>query len=89
MPCGLIAAPLNVGSSSDCGSVKSRNQPTFGQMSQPEAGTLQNRVYSVSCGTLRNVSLKPSCCSCPWATVAVCSPGSALVAIIASFSEPV
>src|SRR5215213_764026 len=31
LPCGLIAAPLNVGSSIDCGSVKSLNQPTFGQ----------------------------------------------------------
>src|SRR5215216_3815266 len=89
LPCGLIAAPLNVGSSSDCGSVKSRNHPTFGQRSQPEDGTLQKRVYRVSCGTLRNVSLKPSCCSWPCATVAVCRPGSALVAIVSSFSPPV
>src|SRR4051812_19797751 len=32
LPCGLMAAPLNVGSSIDCGSVKSLNQPTFGQI---------------------------------------------------------
>src|ERR1044071_2630620 len=76
-----MAAPLKVGSSSDCGSLKSRNQPTFGQMSHPDPGTLQNRVYSVSCGTLRKLRLKPSCCSWPCATVAVCRPGSALAAI--------
>src|SRR4051794_9276390 len=32
LPCGLMAEPLNVGSSIDCGSVKSLNQPTFGQI---------------------------------------------------------
>src|SRR5215212_3036003 len=32
LPCGLMAAPLNVGSSIDCGSMKSLNQPTFGQI---------------------------------------------------------
>src|SRR5215208_4289114 len=32
LPCGLMAAPLNVGSSIDCGSTKSLNQPTFGQI---------------------------------------------------------
>src|SRR5258705_7826684 len=31
LPCGLMAAPLNVGSSIDWGSTKSLNQPTFGQ----------------------------------------------------------
>src|SRR3954452_7122146 len=49
LPCGLMAAPLKVGSSIDCGSVKSLNQPTFGQMTYLDFGTPQNFVYSVSC----------------------------------------
>jgi hypothetical protein len=32
LPWGLMAEPLNVGSRSDYGSVKSLNQPTFGQI---------------------------------------------------------
>src|SRR5919197_1369041 len=32
LPCGLMAAPLKVGSSIDSGSTKSLNQPTFGQI---------------------------------------------------------
>ena len=42
--------PLNVGSSIDCGSAKSLNQPTFGQTATFAFGTSQNFVYSVSCG---------------------------------------
>src|SRR4029077_12709479 len=37
--------PLNVGSSSVCGSWKSASQPTFGQMFGSFFGTLQNFVY--------------------------------------------
>ncbi len=36
--------PLNTASSTACGSLKSLNQPTFGQMAIFCAGTLQNFV---------------------------------------------
>ena len=52
-------------------------------------GTSQNFVYSVSCGTMRKLSLKPSFSIWAWATSAVFLPGSALVAMIRSLSPPV
>src|SRR3954452_459876 len=88
LPAGLIALPSNVGSSMDSGSWKSLNQPTFGQMATFCFGTPQNFVYSVSCGTLRKFSWKPSLLNSVWATVAVCLPGSAFVAIVRSLSLP-
>src|SRR3954454_7766097 len=60
LPAGLMALPSNVGSSMDSGSVKSLNHPTFGQIATFAFGMPQNLVYSVSCGTLRKFSLKPS-----------------------------
>ena len=42
----------------DCGSVKSLNHPTFGQIATFGFGTPQNFVYSVSCGTLAEVQLE-------------------------------
>src|SRR3712207_1291172 len=51
LPAGLIASPEKVGCSMDSGSVKSLNQPTFGQITTLRSGTPQNLVYSVSCGT--------------------------------------
>ena len=88
LPAGLIALPANVGCSMDSGSWKSLNQPTFGQIATLRFGTPQNFVYSVSCGTLRKFSLKPSFSNSVWATVAVCLPGSAFVAMVRMFAGP-
>src|SRR3712207_1190428 len=44
LPCGLIASPENVGCSIASGSVKSLNQPTFGQIATSAFGTPQNFV---------------------------------------------
>src|SRR5919107_1519519 len=57
----LIAFPLNVGSSIDCGSGKSFSQPTLGQTSGSFFGTPQNFEYIVSRVTARKLTLKPSC----------------------------
>src|ERR687887_1506864 len=71
LPCCRMFLPLNVASSIDCGSAKSLNQPTFGQIATLAFGTPQNFVYSVSWGTIRKFSLKPSFANCAWATSAV------------------
>src|SRR3954453_12104537 len=57
----LMALPLNVGSSIDCGSGKSFSQPTLGQTSGAFFGTPQNFEYIVSRVTGRKSTLKPSC----------------------------
>src|SRR5919202_3973040 len=57
---GLIAFPLNVGSSIDCGSGKSFSQPTLGQTSGSDFGTEQNFEYIVSRVTGRKLTLNPS-----------------------------
>src|SRR5215213_9389730 len=57
---GLMALPLNVGSSIDCGSGKSFSQPTLGQTSGSVFGTEQNFEYIVSRVTGRKLTLKPS-----------------------------
>src|SRR3954451_23423523 len=56
----LIALPLNVGSSIDCGSGKSFSQPTLGQTSGSVFGTEQNFEYIVSRVVGRKLTLKPS-----------------------------
>src|SRR5919201_3653117 len=86
---GMMFLPLNTASSTACGSLKSLNQPTLGQMAIFCAGTLQNFVYRVSCGTARNLILKPSFSNCACATSAVFLPGSALEATISSGVESV
>src|SRR5215470_2652046 len=48
LPCWLMLLPLKVASSIACGSAKSRNQPTFGQIGIFWEGTPQNFVNSVS-----------------------------------------
>src|SRR3954447_6914365 len=57
---GLIALPLKVGSSIDCGSGKSFSQPTLGQTSGSVFGTPQNFEYIVSRVVGRKLTLKPS-----------------------------
>ena len=52
------------------------------------AGTPQNLVYSVSCGTGRKFSWKPSSSIWPWNDSAVFLPGSAFAAIVRNFSVP-
>ena len=54
----------------DCGSEKSLNHPTFGQIATLAFGTPQNFVYSVSCGTMRKFSLNPSFSNWFWTTSA-------------------
>ena len=44
LPAGLIASPLKVGASRDSGSLKSLNQPTFGQIATSAFGMPQNFV---------------------------------------------
>ena len=44
LPCSRMFLPLNVGSSIDCGSAKSLNQPTFGQIGTSSLRTPQNFV---------------------------------------------
>src|SRR5215217_7252347 len=44
LPCWRMLLPLNVASSMDCGSVKSLNHPTFGQIATFTLGTPQNFV---------------------------------------------
>src|SRR5919204_2030870 len=67
---GRMFAPLNVGSSTVCGSAKSFCQPTLGQIATCDFGTLQNFEYIVSRGTARRLILKPSCWSVLSATSA-------------------
>ena len=89
LPAGRMFLPLNTGSSIDCGSLKSLTNPTFGQMTTFAFGTLQNFVYSVSWGTIRKLSLKPSFSNWAAATSALFLPGSALVPTMRNFSLPV
>src|SRR4029450_8593702 len=81
--------PLNTGSSRDCGSLKSLKKPTFGQITTCALGTLQNFVYSVSCGAVRKLTLIPSFSNWACATSPVFLPGSALLATMSSLSPPV
>src|SRR5215213_8521411 len=50
-PSGEMFEPLNVGSSIDCGSLKSLNQPAEPQMATFLAGCWHHSVYTASCGT--------------------------------------
>ena len=55
----MIAGPLNVGSSSDCPSWKSLNQPDVRADRRSSTGrTLQYFVYSVFCGRNADVDLE-------------------------------
>src|SRR3954452_159545 len=79
--------PLNTASSTACGSLKSLNHPTLGQIAIFWDGTLQNFVYSGYCGPARNLILKPSFSTCACATSAVFLPGSAFEATIGNAVE--
>src|SRR5436190_3340746 len=68
-------SPLNVRSSTACGSWKSATHPTFGQTFGSFFGTLQNFVYMRSCVTLWRLTWNPSDPSWSFATAAVSLPG--------------
>src|SRR5579863_6817220 len=72
--------PLNVGSSSVCGSWKSASQPTFGQMFGSLFGTLQNRVYMAACWTEIVFTFIPIFARLLATTAAVSDPGGELSA---------
>src|SRR3954447_10495496 len=84
----LISEPLNTGSSIDCGSAKSLNQPAPPHMPTFLDGTWHQSVYTASCGTRRRRVLKPIFCSCAEATSAWALPGSALAPTIRISSLP-
>src|SRR5690242_11598339 len=89
LPCWRMLLPLKVASSIAWPSAKSLNQPTFGQTATFWLGTPQNFVNSVSTGTRRRLTLKPSCSIWFWKTSAVFLFGSALPAIVSALSPPV
>src|SRR5689334_21352833 len=60
---GRMFFPLNVGSSTVCGSAKSFSQPTLGQMATFAFGTEQYFEYIVARSTASSLTLKPICWS--------------------------
>src|SRR5215204_5114656 len=85
---GTMFAPLNVGSIIVCGSEKSFDQPTDGQTTASESGTLQNFVNIVSRVRRRSFVLKPISPSCCSVICAIDLSGSALSPTIRTSSSP-
>ena len=81
-------SPLNVGSSTVCGSAKSCAQPNDGQTFTSDFGTWQKRVSIVSRVTRRSLVLKPISLSWRSAICAIDLSGSALSATSSSVSPP-
>ena len=79
---------MNVGSSIDCGSLKSLNQPAEPQTATFFFGCWHHSVYTASCGTVRRRTLKPSFSSWALATSAWALPGSTFAVTISSSSLP-
>src|SRR4029453_4859778 len=76
----VMFLPLKVTSRIACGSWKSGNQPTFGQMFGSFFGTLQKRVYIVACVTEIVLTLMPILARSAATTSAVFEPGGVLSA---------
>src|ERR1051326_8973518 len=86
---GMMFFPLNVGSSTVCGSAKSFSQPTLGQIATLAFGTLQNFEYIVLRSTARRLTLKPSDCIDCCATSATFFCAAALSVTISNVWPPV
>src|ERR1700676_4035737 len=89
LPVALMNLPLNVMSSTVCGSAKSWIQPTLGQTSISSFGTLQYFAYIVAVSTSVNLVVKPSSLSVLLTISASCSAGLPLAPTIVIVLPPV